>query len=74
MESITSSWGIGGWIGIIGTILLIGFAIFMVLRELFCWYWKINRIMEVLEEIRDRLPKTEATEAEIIESVSQESK
>lgn len=29
--------------------------IFLVLREFFCWYWKINQRIALLTEIRDRL-------------------
>ncbi|MCB2106460.1 MAG: hypothetical protein KDE14_02110 [Rhodobacteraceae bacterium] len=31
--------------------------IFLILREFICWYWKQNRIVALLEEIRDRLPQ-----------------
>jgi len=54
-----ANWDIVTWILITGGILIIGTILFFVLRELFCWYWKINHITEVLEEIRDRLPKIE---------------
>jgi hypothetical protein len=34
---------------------IFGFAVlillFLVLREFFCWYWKINRIVSLLEKI-----------------------
>ena len=29
------------------------FVLFLVLRELFCWYWKINEMVKLLSEIRD---------------------
>ncbi len=37
--------------------LIVGFVIvmFLVLREVVCWYWKINRGIELLTEIRDLL-------------------
>ena len=48
---------IGGIIGV-----LIGFAIvvliFIVLRELFCWYWKINKLVRIQQEILRTLLKT----------------
>ncbi len=31
------------------------FAIFLVGRELFCWYWKVNRIISLLESIDSKL-------------------
>jgi hypothetical protein len=31
--------------------LIIAVVIFLVLREIFCWYWKINRMVELLESI-----------------------
>ena len=29
--------------------------VFLILREVMCWYWKINRALVVLTEIRDLL-------------------
>lgn len=36
----------------LGLIVVIGVAIgiFLLLRELFCWYYKINKVVELLEE------------------------
>ena len=31
------------------------FVVFLLLREVFCWYWKINRAVALLGEIRDLL-------------------
>ena len=31
--------------------------VFVVFRELVCWYWKINAGLEVLTEIRDIMKK-----------------
>ena len=31
--------------------LVIGFLIFLILREVMCWYWKINTIVRLLEDI-----------------------
>jgi len=36
---------------------IITFLIFLVLRELVMWYWKINKVVGLLEEIRDLLQK-----------------
>jgi hypothetical protein len=35
----------------------VGFAVFMILREVMCWYYKINRMVSLLEDIRDVLRK-----------------
>ena len=42
-----------------GTIILVlvGIVIFVLIRELFCWYWKFNEMVTLLREIRDRLPE-----------------
>ena len=40
---------------VIGVITTIG--LFFVLRELFCWYWKINEIRNLLQKILERLPE-----------------
>jgi hypothetical protein len=37
------------------TVLVIALIIFLVCRELVCWYFKINKTVELLEEIRDSL-------------------
>jgi hypothetical protein len=42
----------------IGTILvglLVAAVVFLILREFFCWYWKINQRIELLTEIRNLL-------------------
>ena len=31
--------------------LIIGFLIFLILREVMCWYWKINMVVRLLEDI-----------------------
>ena len=38
--------------------LLILFVIFLVCREIACWYWKLNEIVSLLKEIRDELVST----------------
>ncbi|MCL2832397.1 MAG: hypothetical protein FWD78_04430 [Treponema sp.] len=40
--------GIGRGEIIIGVVLVI--IVFLVLREFFCWYWKLNKITTLLEE------------------------
>jgi hypothetical protein len=34
-----------------------GIVLFVLLREFWCWYFKLNKIVNLLEEIRDRLPE-----------------
>ena len=36
-------------------ILVIVFGIFLIAREFSCWYWKINTIIEKLDEISKKL-------------------
>ena len=45
------------WPGIITIVITIVIAIglFFVLREVFCWYYKINDIKRIMEEQRDLL-------------------
>ena len=33
----------------------IAFVIFLILRELMCWYWKINEMISLLQEIKNSL-------------------
>lgn len=44
-------------VGIIIITLVILFAIFMVMRELMCWYWKINEMISLLKDINEKLSK-----------------
>ena len=36
---------------------VVGIVVFLLLRECVCWYWKMNEVVDLLEEIRDRLPE-----------------
>jgi len=38
----------------------IAFLIFLVCRELMLWYWKVNKIVSLLEEIKNRLGQDQA--------------
>lgn len=38
-------------------VLLLLILIFLLGRELICWYWKINKIVDVLEKILKRLER-----------------
>ena len=37
------------------TVLVVALRVFIVCREFTCWYFKINKTVELLEEIRDSL-------------------
>jgi hypothetical protein len=41
--------------GMFLVIVLITIILFLVCREFFCWYWKINQNLALLTEIRDFL-------------------
>jgi hypothetical protein len=41
--------------------LVIVVAIFLVFREVVCWYWKINRVVELLESIDATLRNRDRT-------------
>jgi len=36
-------------------VFFIAFIVFLILRELMCWYWKINRVITLLESIDYKL-------------------
>ena len=40
-----------------GIMLLVLIAIFLILRELNCWYWKINKKIELQEKTNELLGK-----------------
>ena len=46
---------LGPMLGYILVVLIVLAVIFLVLRELVCWYWKINQHIALLTEIRDLL-------------------
>jgi len=57
MQNINNLFGING----IGFVILAIF-IFFVLRELFTWYWKLNKIVKLLEDIEENTrPKEKVT-------------
>ena len=35
--------------------LLVLFLVFIVCREIVCWYWKMNETVKLLKQIRDEL-------------------
>ncbi len=42
-------------VGVLVVFFIIGFGVFLLLRELMCWYYKINRIVSLLESIDSKL-------------------
>ena len=40
----------------------ISIAVFLILREFICWYWKINERVTLLEDILDELKKMNGSE------------
>ena len=52
--------------------LLILLVIFFVCREIFCWYWKINASLGLLEEIRDLLATRTVNASPIVPSPAAE--
>ena len=42
-------------------ILIVLFLLFLLLRELNCWYWKINEIINLLSRIEAKLPAISPT-------------
>lgn len=45
----------GDSIGLTLVYIVVCFLIFLALREVMCWYWKINRIMNLLQSIDSKL-------------------
>ena len=45
----------GNSIGTLAIFLVIVLVVFLVCREIVCWYWKINKSIALLTEIRDLL-------------------
>ncbi len=62
--------GYGEFIGSLLVTILILLVIFLILREVVCWYWKINETLSVLKQIRDLLASmTPETADEIMQKV-----
>lgn len=47
----------GNLVGTLVIFLIICFIIFLICREIVCWYFKINQMVGLLKEIRDLLAK-----------------
>lgn len=47
------------------------FAVFLLCREIFCWYWKINKRLEVQEEmLKQQKKQTELLQSLLTEQYS----
>ncbi len=56
-------------IGIFGILVLVlagSIVLFLLLREYFCWYWKINEIKDLLSKINDNLQNIKPAESDSI--------
>jgi hypothetical protein len=53
MEDIGSQLAQAGGMLLLLVVLAIGVALILVLREVVCWYWKINKISKCLDEQRE---------------------
>ena len=42
-------------LGFLVVFLVVAVILFLILREFFCWYWKINKIVHLLERIASKL-------------------
>ena len=46
-------------------VVIIVIALFLVLREFWCWYFKINRVIKLLEKIEENTRTTKPKEAPV---------
>jgi len=51
---------------IIGTFIVGAVIVFLVFREFFCWYWKINQRVALLTQIRDQLNGNHSSSAFVV--------
>ena len=49
---------------IIILVIIVSIAVFFITRELWCWYWKINEIRDLLKSIDEKLGKKEKNDNE----------
>ena len=57
-----------GFLAVVGVVLLV---IFLVFREFFCWYWKINERVALLTEIRNQLAAQRSSQNTVTPAVNQ---
>ncbi|RJQ29325.1 hypothetical protein C4571_01705 [Candidatus Parcubacteria bacterium] len=60
INSLTNSFRPGDVLIALGVAILI----FLALREFLCWYWKINKIVGLLEDIKENTKKPPLTSTE----------
>lgn len=53
-------------IGLVLVYILISILVLLVIRELVCWYWKVNRAVSLLESIYRKLDRLPAREKEAL--------
>jgi len=60
--------GQGEYFGSLALIVVITVVLFLLLREIFCWYWKINERVSLLKEIRDTLQVSQRAGGDVTSS------
>lgn len=71
---MNSFWYDFGPVAIVLVSIVIGILIFLILREFWCWYWKINKTIVLLESIERKLSLQTNTESilDTVETTSEE--
>jgi hypothetical protein len=60
-------------IGVILVVIVIAIVVFLIAREIVCWYWKINRAITLLESINEQLGDlNNASVIMLLESINQQ--
>jgi hypothetical protein len=55
LDNFALAAGEGDLIGYFFVVLLILAVVFLIIREVVCWYWKINTIVDLLQKINNKL-------------------
>ena len=53
--AVAGPFGGGDFIGTLFIVLAVTVIVFLIIREILCWYWKINTIVSLLEDIKGKL-------------------
>lgn len=61
------------WLGLI-VILIIVFIIFLILREFYCWYWKVNKRVELQTKTNELLQQIISNQQFLINQEKKEQK
>ena len=48
-------------VGIIVIVVIVWFVLFLILREVMCWYWKINKMVGLMQEMSGKLDRLVGT-------------